>query len=170
MSDATTTGATGTTGTTGAAGIQLLGLHGAPEVQPGDDLAALVLASAAASGVTLLDGDVLVVTQKVVSKAEDRLVELSTVEPSDLARRFAERWKKDARHVEVVLRESVRLVRMDRGIIIAETRHGFICANAGVDASNVAGEVACLLPLDSDASATTLRGALTSRLGIDLAV
>lgn len=167
MGDTTTTG---TTDTTGAAGIQLLGLHGAPEVRPSDDLAALVLASAAASGVDLRDGDVLVVTQKVVSKAEGRLVELATVEPSDLARRFAERWKKDPHHVEVVLRESVRLVRMERGIIIAETRHGFICANAGVDASNVSGEVACLLPLDPDASAATLRGALTSRLGIDLAV
>ena len=153
-----------------AASLQLIGLRGAPEIQPGDDLARLVLESAAAADITLQSGDVLVVTQKVVSKAEGRLVDLTTVEPSDLARRFAERWKKDPRYVEVVLRESTRLVRMDRGLIISETRHGLVCANAGVDASNVAGELACLLPLDSDASAATLREALMLRLGIDLAV
>lgn len=154
----------------GAAGIQLFGLRGTPEVQPGDDLARLAQESATASGVTLQSGDVLVVTQKIVSKAEGCLVDLATVEPSDLARRFADRWKKDPRYVEVVLRESARLVRMDRGLIISETRHGFVCANAGVDASNVAGELACLLPLDPDASAAALRDTLRSRLGIDLAV
>jgi len=155
---------------TASTGIQLLALHGAPEIQPGDDLTRLIIESVAASGVVLESGDVLVVTQKVVSKAEGRLVDLATVEPSDLAQRFADRWKKDPRHVEVVLRESVRLVRMDRGIIISETRHGFVCANAGVDASNVAGDVACLLPLDPDGSAASLRAALMRRLGIDLAV
>lgn len=154
----------------GTANIQILGLRDVPEVGPGDDLARLALESATASGVSLRDGDVLVITQKVVSKAEGRLVDLATVEPSDLARRFADRWKKDARYVEVVLRESVRLVRMDRGLIISETRHGFVCANAGVDASNVAGELACLLPLDPDTSAAALRRELMRHTGIDLAV
>lgn len=154
----------------GAEGIQLLGLRDVPEVRPGDDLARLVLESATASGIHLRAGDVLVITQKVVSKAEGRLVDLRTVEPSDLARRFAERWNKDPRYVEVVLRESVRLVRMDHGLIISETRHGFVCANAGVDASNVAGELACLLPLDPDASSVALRDELMRRTGIELAV
>ncbi|MGH2514860.1 MAG: coenzyme F420-0:L-glutamate ligase [Ktedonobacterales bacterium] len=154
----------------GAASIQLIGLRDTPEVRPGDDLARLVLESAATSGFGLRDGDIVVVTQKVVSKAEDRLVDLNTVEPSDLARRFADRWKKDARYVEVVLRESMRIVRMDHGLIISETRHGFVCANAGVDASNVAGELACLLPLDPDASAAALRAELMRRAGVELAV
>ena len=152
------------------AAVQIFALPGVPEVQPGDDLAQLVLDSAAAGSTSLQNGDILVVTQKVVSKAEGRLVDLRTMEPSDLATRFAERWSKDPRYVEVVLRESARIVRMDRGIIIAQTRHGFVCANAGVDASNVAGDVACLLPLDPDASAAALRAALMRRLGIDLAV
>ena len=153
-----------------SASIQLLGLRGVPEVRAGDDLARLVIESTATSGVTLTDGDILVVTQKVVSKAEGRLIDLHTVEPSDLAARFAARWQKDPRYIEVVLRESVRIVRMERGLIIAETRHGFVCANAGVDASNVAGDQACLLPLDPDASAASLRDQLRRRLGADLAV
>lgn len=148
--------------------VQIFGLPDVPEVRPGDDLAALVLASAAET--PLADGDILIVTQKVVSKAEGRLVDLRTVEPSDLAARFAERWGKDPRYVEVVLRESTRIVRMDHGVLITQTRHGFVCANAGVDASNVAGDTACLLPLDPDASAAALRNALTRRLGIELAV
>lgn len=165
MSDARTVGAPSL-----GDSLQVIGLRGTPEVRPGDDLAQLVLESAAASTITPQSGDVLVVTQKVVSKAEGRLVDLTAVEPSDLARRFAERWKKDPRYVEVVLRESIRVVRMDRGLIISETRHGFVCANAGVDASNVSGELACLLPLDPDASAAALRETLMRRLGIDLAV
>ncbi len=153
-----------------SAGIQLIGLRDVPEVQPGDDLARLTLQAAAATEVALRDGDILVVTQKVVSKAEGALVDLRTVEPSPLARGFAERWGKDARYVEVVLRETVRLVRMDRGIIIAETRHGLVCANAGVDASNVEGDIACLLPRDPDASARALREQLRRRAGVAVAV
>jgi coenzyme F420-0:L-glutamate ligase/coenzyme F420-1:gamma-L-glutamate ligase len=151
--------------------VRLLGLRGAPEVRPGMDLAQLMLDAAQAADVTLRDGDILVVTHKVVSKAEGRLVDLRTIEPSALAQAFAARWDKDARHVEVVLRESARVVRMDRGIIISQTRHGFVCANAGVDASNVAGEeVVCLLPVDPDASAANLRAALRRATGVDLAV
>jgi len=150
--------------------VQIIGLHDVPEVRPGDDLARLVARAADASGVELCSGDVLVVTQKVVSKAEGQLVSLETVHPSEFAMNFAQRWNKDPRYVEVVLRESVRIVRMGRGIIISETRHGFICANAGVDASNVPGDTACLLPRDVDASAAALRAALASALGVDIAV
>ena len=145
--------------------LRLLGLGGIPEVRPGDDLAGLIGDAIEDSGEVLEAGDVLVVTHKVVSKAEGRLVALRGVEPSALARRFAEGAGKDPRQVEVVLRESRRIVRMDRGVIIAETAHGLICANAGVDASNVEPETICLLPVDPDASAARLRAAVAARFG-----
>lgn len=149
-------------------GLEILPVAGIPEVRPGDDLSALI---SRAAGRDLRAGDVLVVTHKVVSKAEGRLVDLRGVEPSALAKGFARRYGKDARQIEVVLRESRRIVRMDRGLIISETHHGFVCANAGVDASNVPDEdTVCLLPLDPDASAAKLRAALTDCLGLDLAV
>jgi coenzyme F420-0:L-glutamate ligase / coenzyme F420-1:gamma-L-glutamate ligase len=151
--------------------IQLIGLHDVPEVQQGADVVGVVRQALAAAGQTLRDGDVLVVTHKIVSKAEGQQVDMRTVEPSALARSFAETWGKDPRHVEVVLRESVRIVRMDRGIIISQTPHGFICANAGVDASNVPGdESLCLLPRDPDASARALRNSLVAATGADIAV
>jgi coenzyme F420-0:L-glutamate ligase/coenzyme F420-1:gamma-L-glutamate ligase len=151
--------------------ITITGITNMPEVRPGDDLAELILVGCDASGVTLAEGDVLVVTQKVVSKAEGRLVDLREIEPSDLASRYADAWGKDPRHIEVVLRESKRIVRMDRGIIISETQHGFVCANAGVDASNVPGEhVVALLPLDPDESATRLRLAIKEETGQDVPV
>jgi coenzyme F420-0:L-glutamate ligase/coenzyme F420-1:gamma-L-glutamate ligase len=137
-------------------------------VRPGDDVAAMISASA---GDILRPRDVLVVTHKILSKAEGRVVDLRSVEPSALARGFAAEYGKDARQVEVVLRESRRIVRMDRGVIIAETPHGFVCANAGVDASNVPGDdTVCLLPVDPDASARRLREAFMDRLGLDLPV
>jgi coenzyme F420-0:L-glutamate ligase/coenzyme F420-1:gamma-L-glutamate ligase len=139
-------------------GVQLIGLEGIPEVQPGDDLAELIRAALAAADIGLEGDVVLVVTQKIVSKAEGRVVELSSVEPSELARDWARRWGKDARQVELVLRESASIVRMaDGGLIISRTRHGLVCANAGVDLSNVgAGDVATLLPEDPDGSARAL--------------
>jgi coenzyme F420-0:L-glutamate ligase/coenzyme F420-1:gamma-L-glutamate ligase len=142
-------------------GLEILPVGDIPEVRPGDDPSALI---ARAAGDDLLKtDDIVVVTHKVVSKAEGRLVDLANVEPSSLAKGFAARHAKDPRQIEVVLRESKRIVRMDRGIIISETHHGFVCANAGVDASNVPGdETVCLLPLDPDASARRLRDALTS--------
>jgi coenzyme F420-0:L-glutamate ligase/coenzyme F420-1:gamma-L-glutamate ligase len=149
-------------------GLEILPVEGIPEVRPGDDLPDLI---ARATGEDLGAGDILVVTHKIVSKAEGRLVDLRTVEPSALAKGFAARYGRDPRQIEVVLRESRRVVRMDRGLIIAETHHGFVCANAGVDASNVPGDDAvCLLPVDPDASAARLREALTARVGSDLAV
>jgi coenzyme F420-0:L-glutamate ligase / coenzyme F420-1:gamma-L-glutamate ligase len=148
------------------AGIQVIPIRGLPEVSPGDDLAGLLLEAA-----DLEDGDILVVTQRVVSKAESRLVDLADIAPSAFATRFAERWEKDARMVELVLRESRRIVRMERGIIIAETYHGFVCANAGIDASNVVGEsTVCLLPEDPDASAEALRRAIRELAGRSVAV
>jgi coenzyme F420-0:L-glutamate ligase / coenzyme F420-1:gamma-L-glutamate ligase len=147
--------------------LELIALDGIGEVAAGDDLAALISQGAAASDVTLADDDVLVVTQKIVSKAEGRLVELASVEPSDFARSWADRWGKDPRQVELVLRESASIVRMGPGgLIISRTRHGLVCANAGVDVSNVGGgDVASLLPIDPDGSAARLREAIRERTG-----
>lgn len=152
--------------------LELIGLDGIGEVQSGDDLAALVAQASADSGIRLADDDVVVVTQKIVSKAEGRLVDLATVEPSPLARDWAARWDKDARQVEVVLRESAAIVRMaPGGLIISRTRHGLVCANAGVDVSNVGGgDVAALLPEDPDASARGIREGLRERTGATPAV
>jgi coenzyme F420-0:L-glutamate ligase / coenzyme F420-1:gamma-L-glutamate ligase len=150
--------------------VSIIGLDGIPDVRPGDDLAALILGAIAESGETLQDGDLLVVTHKIVSKAEGQLVELRQIEPSGLARQHAARWNKDARQVEVVLRECARIVRMERGLIIAETHHGFVCANAAVDASNVGNETVCLLPRDPDASAAGIRAAICEHTGIDAPV
>ena len=142
--------------------IELIALDGIPEVHPGDDLAALIAAAVSSSGIGLQADDVVVVTQKVVSKAEGRIVELASVQPSELAQRWANRWEKDPRQVELVLRESAAIVRMaPGGLIIGRTRHGFVCANAGVDVSNVgSGDVATMLPEDPDASAAALRDRL----------
>ena len=135
-------------------------MTGIPEVQPGDSVGELLAWSAAAQGTPVEDGDILVVTQKIVSKAEGRLVELSKIEPSPLARRIAGESGRDARLIELVLRESHAIVRMDpaRGILITETKHGFVCANSGIDSSNIPGEgVVALLPEDPDASARRIR-------------
>jgi coenzyme F420-0:L-glutamate ligase/coenzyme F420-1:gamma-L-glutamate ligase len=149
-------------------GVEVLGVEGFPEVRPGDDLNRMISDAVARD---LRPGDVLVVTHKIISKAEDRLVDLRTVEPSALAKGYAMRYGKDPRQIEVVFRESRRIVRMDRGIVISETHHGFVCANAGVDASNVPGDdTVCLLPVDPDASAARLREALAEDPGVDVAV
>ncbi len=114
--------------------IQIISVTNIPEVHPGDDLPGLILAACESGGIHLEQGDILVVTQKIVSKAEGRLVDLDEVTPSQFAIDYAKKWDKDPRQIEVVLRESVRIVRMDKGVLISETRHGFVCANAGVDA------------------------------------
>ena len=150
--------------------LELIALEGIGEISPGDDLSAVIAEASTTVGLT--DADVLVVTQKVVSNAEGRLVELASVQPSDFALDWAARWGKDARQVELVLRESASVVRMaPGGLIISRTRHGLVCANAGVDVSNVGGgDVASLLPLDPDASAIRLRDGLRQRLGVAPAV
>jgi coenzyme F420-0:L-glutamate ligase / coenzyme F420-1:gamma-L-glutamate ligase len=152
--------------------LELIALDGIGEVGPGDDLAGVIANALDASALTLADADCVVVTQKIVSKAEGRLVELTTVEPSPMAQAWAERWNKDPRQVELVLRESAEIVRMaPGGLIISRTRHGFVCANAGVDVSNVGGgEVASLLPVDPDASARAIRDGLRARTGAGPAV
>lgn len=151
--------------------VTIYPLDGMPEVWVNADVARLIADAAELSGVGLKAGDVVVVTHKVVSKAEGRVVDLAEIQPSALAERFASSAGKDPRQVEVVLREAQRIVRMAKGVLIAETYHGFVCANAGVDASNVPGDGAvCLLPLDPDASARALREELRARSGADVAV
>lgn len=145
--------------------IELDPVAGLPEVGEGDDLATLIL-----ERIELRDGDILVVAQKVVSKAEGRFRRLSEVEPTPEAVVLGEQNATDARMVQVVLDESVRVVRSDR-VLIVETRHGYVCANAGVDHSNVPGEdVVTLLPVDADASAARLRADLRERGGVDVGV
>ncbi len=145
--------------------IQVLPVDGLPEIVEGDDLASLI-----AAAVELSDGDVVCVAQKVVSKAEGRVVRLDEVEPSEEARRLAGR-DGDPRRLEVVLREAVRVVRSRPPLVIAETGHGFVCASAGVDASNApAPDTVVLLPEDPDASAARLRAALEELTGRTLGV
>jgi coenzyme F420-0:L-glutamate ligase / coenzyme F420-1:gamma-L-glutamate ligase len=156
-------------------GVRILALDGIPEIQTGDDLASLIGdAIERTTGVLpLTEADVLVVTQKVVSKAEGAVVDLTTVEPRPEAVEFAERWDRDARQVEVVLREARRIVRMTNGVLITETPHGFVCANGGVDASNVgpgSGFLVTLLPRDPDASAQSIRVHVFNRYGVDVPV
>lgn len=150
--------------------VTITGVEGIPEIDEGVDLGAIIVAATQAQGLSLQDGDVVTVTQKVVSKAEGRFVVLEDIEPSPLAIELARNWEKDARHVEVVLRESKRIVRMDHGVIICETRHGLVCANAGVDASNVPGERLMLLPVDPDESARRIRESIRQSRGADVAV
>ena len=154
-----------------AAALRLTALAGLPEIRPGDDLARLIAEAARREGVAPSQGTVLVAAQKIISKAEGSIVDLRTITPSPRALSFAEEYDKDPRLVEVVLGQSKRIVRMERGVIIAETRHGFICANAAVDRSNVPGDDhATLLPADPDRSAAILREGLRESLGMDLAV
>jgi coenzyme F420-0:L-glutamate ligase/coenzyme F420-1:gamma-L-glutamate ligase len=150
--------------------LHLFALPGLPEIEPGADLAALIADAAARSGRGVERGDVFVVAQKIVSKAEGALVRLDTIKPSAMALEWAGATGRDPRVVEVILRESRRIVRMDQGILIAETRHGFVCANAGVDASNVQAGMVTVLPIDPDASADRLRTALSASLGCAVGV
>jgi coenzyme F420-0:L-glutamate ligase / coenzyme F420-1:gamma-L-glutamate ligase len=146
--------------------VEILPVHGLPEIEPGADLAGAILGALQAQQLELREGDVVVVTQKIVSKAEGCIILLDSVTPSDLAITWAERFDKDPRVVELALRESKRIVRMDRGVLICETRHGFVCANAGVDQSNVGSGQVTLLPPDPDASAERIRLALQARVGV----
>lgn len=152
-----------------ASEVRLIGIAGLPEVVAGSDLSSMIANAAASQGVPLEDGDVLVVTQKIVSKSEGRTIDLSDVEPSDFARQFASDAGRDPRLVEAVLRESASIVKMDseRGILITETRHGFVCANSGIDSSNVQGEeTVTLLPEDPDKSAARIMRLLKREFGL----
>jgi coenzyme F420-0:L-glutamate ligase/coenzyme F420-1:gamma-L-glutamate ligase len=149
--------------------MRLFAVPGMPEVERDADLAALIADAAARASLTIESGDVLVIAQKIVSKAEGAVVSLADVVPSAAACQWGEDYGRDPAVVEVVLRESRRIVRMERGVIISETAHGFICANAGVDASNVPQGYVTVLPRDPDASAARLQTSLEARLGGRLA-
>jgi coenzyme F420-0:L-glutamate ligase/coenzyme F420-1:gamma-L-glutamate ligase len=151
--------------------VRIIPVRGIGEVHPGDDLAATILTALERQDQPLADGDVLVVTQKIVSKAEGRIVDPQEITPSPFARVIAQQGIKDAGYYEIVLGESRRIVKMDRGVLVTETHHGLICANAGVDESNVAGgRAVTLLPVDSDRSAAALRTVLLQRVGVAVAV
>jgi coenzyme F420-0:L-glutamate ligase/coenzyme F420-1:gamma-L-glutamate ligase len=151
--------------------VAIIPIHGLPRVQPGDDLAALLLAAIENARVGLKAGDVVAVCQKVVSKAEGRVVELAHVQPSPFAAQIASELGKDACLVEVILRETTRIVRMADGHLICETGPGWVCANAGIDESNgLAPGTVTLLPQDADASAEALRATLAAASGVALGV
>lgn len=155
--------------------VCVISLEGIPEIRSGADLAALIGDAIASTddALPLTDRDVLVVTQKIVSKAEGAVVDLTTIVPGEQAVDFARRYDRDPRQVQVVLDEAVRVVRMANGVLITETVHGFICANGGVDASNVgpdSGSLVTLLPRDPDASAGRIRAGVRARFGVDVPV
>ncbi len=149
---------------------EVIGIEGIGEVQPGDDVVRLVLAAAARQRTPVVSGDVLVLSQKIISKSEGRLLRLTDVTPSTMATTFATELGRDARLIEVILRESRRVVRMDRGVLVTETRHGWVCANAGVDQSNVDADMVALLPEDPDRSARAFRDAVRVQAGAEVYV
>jgi len=151
--------------------IQVIAVEDLPIIKEGDSLGKLVCSAAEKQGTPIHDGDVLVVTHVVVSRAEGNTVDLDKVQPSEFAKKVAEQYGKDPAVVEVVLRESNRIVRMGNGNLITETKHGFVCANAGVDRSNIKGKRnAALLPQDPDRSAETIRQTIRKLTGNNVAV
>lgn len=147
-------------------GLQVFGVPGLPEIVQGADLAEMIGAAAAGAGLPLVDGDIVVVTSKIVSKAEGRTLELSGVEPSPFAVEWSVKWGKDPAVTEVVLREARRVVRQLGPVLITETQHGFVCANSGVDqSSSGAHGRLVLLPVDPDASARRIRSGLAEQRG-----
>lgn len=157
-----------------AADLSLIAVRGLPNVEPGNDLAGLILDAIDKAGDALADGDVLVLAQKIVSKAEDRYVRLADITPSAEAEDYAVKVDKDPRHVELILRESNDIVRTAPGVLIVEHKLGIVMANAGIDRSNIVQEddeeVALLLPVDPDASAAKLRDEIARRGGVKIAV
>ena len=151
--------------------IRILPITVEGEIRPGTSLSEMLLSAARGASLRFEDGDILVVKHKIVSKAEGATVSLAEIWPSAASRLWARRYGVDARVTELALRESRRIVRRKRGVLIAETRHGFICANSGVDVSNVdGGRHAVLLPVDADQSAARLRRALKTRAGVEIGV
>ncbi len=151
--------------------IRIVPLKSLPEVGAGDDLPRLIAEAAEKENQPLGEGCVVVVAQKIVSKAEGRIVDLKGIQPSALALSFARRYRKDPRLAEVILQQAKRVVRMERGVLIVETQQGFVCANGGVDQSNVPGDnCVTLLPCDPDASASNIRQGLRRLAGCDCAV
>lgn len=152
-----------------ATDLHIFAVPGMPEMTRDTDVGRSIADAIERSGRSVEAGDIFVVAQKIVSKSEGAIVSLADVVPSEFAERWAAEYRKDPKVIEVVLRETRRLVRMDRGILIAETRHGFVCANAGVDASNVPPGYVTVLPRDPDASAARIRETLTAIFGCPVA-
>ncbi|MGB7023575.1 MAG: coenzyme F420-0:L-glutamate ligase [Candidatus Acidiferrales bacterium] len=150
--------------------VEIIPLTGMPEIVPGDDLAGVIIEAVARRSLSIKHGNIFVVAQKIVSKSEGKIVKLDSIAPSKRAVRWAARHQKDARVIELALRQANRIVRMEKGVLIAETRHGFICANAGVDTSNTAKGTAVLLPEDPDRSARRLKAKLARHFGVSVAV
>lgn len=150
--------------------LRLIPLRNIPRIPAGADLAEILCEALQQQGIAVEDGDILVLAHKIVSRAEGRTVPLASVVPSRLAQNWAARSGEDPRLVEIILQQSRRVVRMDRGLLITETPHGFVCAHAGVDLSNTPEGEATLLPEDPDGSARRLRHSLEERLGVRLAV
>jgi len=151
--------------------IQIIGLEGIPLIKKGDDIGAIILDTSQRQGMRLEEGDIVVVTQKIVSKSEGRIIDLNQIVPSPFAVRIAKQTGRDPRHVEVILRESKRIVKMQDQHLIVETRHGFVCANGGVDKSNIEGEeCVSTLPVDPDESARRMRATIKRLSGVDVAV
>lgn len=149
---------------------EVIGVEDLPEIRKGDDLGLLIVEAATRQGTPLQEGDCLVVSQKILSKAEGRVVRLQEIEPSFTALAMARELGRDPRLVELILRNSKRVVRMDKGVLIVETPQGWICANGGVDQSNVDLDTASLLPEDPDRSAQTLRDRIRQLSGLDVTV
>lgn len=150
--------------------IQIIPVPGVPEIQPGDDIASRIANCLRDRACKVMHGDIFVIAQKIVSKSEGRTVDLREIIPSDRAREWASEWQKDPRIIELVLRQSRCILRMERGVIICETHHGYVCANAGVDASNTPENTAVLLPENPDESARALQLKLQEILAIPLGV
>jgi len=151
--------------------VQIIGIEGLPIVKTGDNLAKLICDAAEKQGTPIQNGDVLVVTHVIVSRAEGKIVNLNEIVPSEFAKNVARQYEKDPALVEVVLRESKSIKRMDDGKLITETKHGFVCANSGVDKSNVPGEsIVALMPEDADNSCQKIRQEIKRLTGCDVAV
>jgi coenzyme F420-0:L-glutamate ligase / coenzyme F420-1:gamma-L-glutamate ligase len=151
--------------------VTFTAIEGIPLINQGDNLGGLICSAMATNGLVPARGDILVVCQKVISKAEGRTCELGDIEPSALATAYAARWQKDPRAVELVLRQTSRIVRMDNGVLIVETGPGWVCANAGIDESNsMADGRAILLPEDADRSAARIREEIRKITGVEIAV
>jgi len=150
--------------------LTILPVKGLPDITKGDNIGKLIVSRLKGEGESILQGDIVVVSQKIVSKAEGRMVSLKGVKPSPFALEIAKETEKDPRHVEMILRESKKIIRMKNGHLITETRHGFVCANAGIDMSNVgrSGDSVTLLPLDPDKSAGSVRSSIRHQTGQDV--
>jgi len=151
--------------------IKIIGLTGIPVIRSGDNLTEIILATARRQGVKISNGDVIVITQKIVSKAEGRLINLDKVAPSSFALEIAKKTGKDPRYVDIILKETKNIVKITNKILIIETKHGFVCANAGVDRSNVSKhEIVALLPKNPDKSAKQIRNEIKRKIGVEVAV